>query len=307
MLFPNMTYDGLALYKNKAAHSLDMLGRPIIKDGPYFPFEWELLTKLLEEWEKGTKDALKKILEILTGDMALDEKTALQVIDALEERLGPGFGAVVKADMEDLLDKSYVQGKKEIIEPKQITFNMAPIDQAAIVWLQQHNMFWIENYYSNTLSDLISSIVEKGLEEGLGRLDVAADLKDFFDGYPGVGNKPESYWNIVSSSGMSRSRHFGSVQGYVDAKIVNLVVMAVMDERTSEICREMNGRRIPVARAVEQRDQMMAAKDPEDVKAIAPWPKLEAIQGKSTEDIMAQGVRMPPYHGRCRTTVVEEK
>jgi hypothetical protein len=50
---------------------------------------------------------------------------------------------------------------------------------------------------------------------------------------------------------------------------------------------------------------LMAAQDPEDVKTIAPWPKLEDIKGKSSKELVAQGVIVPPYHFFCRTTLAE--
>jgi hypothetical protein len=51
-------------------------------------------------------------------------------------------------------------------------------------------------------------------------------------------------------------------------------------------CREMNGKIIPVSRCVDQRDELMAAKDPEDVKTISPWVSAESIKGKSIGSIM---------------------
>jgi hypothetical protein len=67
----------------------------------------------------------------------------------------------------------------------------------------------------------------------------------------------------------------------------------------------MNGRIIPVSRCVDQRDELMAAKDPEDVKTISPWVSAESIKGKSIGSIMDKGVIMPPLHFHCRSTMVE--
>ena len=69
-------------------------------------------------------------------------------------------------------------------------------------------------------------------------------------------------------------------------------------------CRSLNGRVIPLNACVKQRDALMAAEDPEDVKRIAPWLPVQAIKGKRTSALIAQGIGMPPYHFHCRTTVV---
>ena len=145
----------------------------------------------------------------------------------------------------------------------------------------------------------------EGIKAGLGRTQVAEDLQKFFGDYPGVQNPPLSYWRGFAANGMNRTRQFGLLQSYEDVGITELEVLAVMDERTSAICKDMNGRIIPVSNGLAQRDLMMAAEDPEDVKTISPWPKLEDIKGKSTKNVLDQGVITPPYHFNCRTTLVE--
>ena len=94
------------------------------------------------------------------------------------------------------------------------------------------------------------------------------------------------------------------IQAYDEVGVTKLQIVAVMDERTSAVCRQLNGRVIPVATAAGQRDLLMAAQDPEDVKTIAPWVPAKDLEGLSTKAINEQGVIMPPYHFHCRTQVV---
>ena len=68
----------------------------------------------------------------------------------------------------------------------------------------------------------------------------------------------------------------------------------------------MIGREIPVSRAIGQRDALMAADDPEDVKTIAAWVPASKIEGASTKTVMDLGAIAPPYHFFCRTILVEK-
>ena len=272
---------------------------------PTFLGEAELLARLLEEWAKGTKAAMKEALAILTGDLALSDKAARQVLTAFETRLGSEFGAAVAPDVKQLMDLSYRDGKKYIIGPKDLPLNIAVMDEAAIAWLGKHHMFWVGNYYDRKMSDLIAGIIEDGMSQGLGRADVGSGLKLFFDKYPGLAQKPDNYWRLVASEGMSDSRHFGIINGFEEVGIINYRILGVGDERQCSICRDMDGRTFSVQSAVNRRDKMMAAKSPEDVKAVKIWPKLENIKGKPSAELEAAGVNMPSFHGKCRCTVVE--
>lgn len=272
---------------------------------PVFLGEAELLARLLEEWSKGTKAALKRALEILTGDLAMSDEAALKVLEAFSTRLGSEFGAAVTPDVKQLMDLSYRDGKDYIIGPKGLPLNIVIKDEAAIAWLGEHHMFWIGNYYDRNISDLIAGIIEEGMSQGLGRADIGADLKLFFDKYPGLSQKPDNYWRGVAADGMSDSRHFGITGGFEDVQIINYSILGVGDERQCGICRDMDGRTFSVASAVSRRDKMMAAENPEDVKAIKVWPKLDDIKGKSSAELESQGVNMPSFHFHCRCTVVE--
>ena len=94
----------------------------------------------------------------------------------------------------------------------------------------------------------------------------------------------------------TRARSFGTVEGLVHGGIERLEIVAVMDERTSDICRELNGRIIDVADAVAVRDRLLDAESPEDVKLVTPWISADAAAASSSKDLAAQGVALPSFH-----------
>lgn len=72
-----------------------------------------------------------------------------------------------------------------------------------------------------------------------------------------------------------------------------------MDERTSQICRSMNGRIIPASHIHAQSHNIQNAKSIAEKKAAATWA-TKPFYGK----ILPKNFGLPPYHFRCRTELV---
>ena len=91
----------------------------------------------------------------------------------------------------------------------------------------------------------------------------------------------------------------GHVSGYEDAGIEYAEIVAVMDDRTSPICRHLNGRIIPVSAMSAQRDQLLAASKSRSIAAAKKaQPMLSATSGigldvlntTKTGQIIEQGI-----------------
>jgi hypothetical protein len=274
-------------------------------EGAALPYEPAFIELLLTQWAKATKKAVKDAIGgLLARSGEITQKEAQAVLKDIGVAVVDRFKPPVEKAVPGLMRQSYKEPRNKVLKKLRIKLAWDQVDDGAIEWLTDHHLYWVGSYYDKEVSGALAKVMEEGLSQGLGRADVGKQLKTFFDDYPGVASKPESYWRGFAANGMNRSRGFGLLRGYEAAEITVLVIRAVMDERTSEICRNLNGREIPIINASRQRDAMMEAEDPEDVKRIAPWPKLAAIQDVSDAAVLAQGVAMPPYHFHCRTTVV---
>ncbi len=102
---------------------------------------------------------------------------------------------------------------------------------------------------------------------------------------------------------VTRSRESGRVDGYERAGVEYLQIRAVLDHRTSCICRNLHGRIIEVDKARRLRARLMDAKSPEDVKEIAPWVPCDGVKGKRSSEL-PEHLALPPYHFGCRTRTV---
>jgi SPP1 gp7 family putative phage head morphogenesis protein len=182
-------------------------------------------------------------------------------------------------------------------------------------------------------------IVADGLEAGLGREDIAADLERAAQDV--LAGRSSFYWEVVAGSFVSRGRSFAQLSSYAEAGVDRYLIEAVLDERTTEICRFLHGKSFSVATGLRTFERVDA--EPDLIKDLTPWVR-EAIdpatgaktlfvergeervrvadvtrsavgtrddrgefgRGLSERDLANLGVSFPPYHGLCRTTTVAD-
>lgn len=180
-------------------------------------------------------------------------------------------------------------------------------DENAIKWFVENDQYFFGRQYEHYTDDLKEVVVNelKGTERAYDKQVVERMKKkmgDVFDN-PKVNN----YYDLVVRNAVNRSRNYGRVRHYERIGVAEIEVVAVMDKKTSAICREMNGRRIKTQTAVDYVDECVKTPLNELTEKFA-WPsstQTKSFNGMSTDDIMKKiGCKLPPYHGRCRTTTV---
>lgn len=295
----------------RTSGDMSLLDQVIKQDEPppRFPYEPTMALSLIRTWAKQSRKAIVAIREIVEDEFLtyLTSQELNQIFIELNLDLGVEFGNLVFQDVTSLINKAYDKGKAEIIRGKNLPFSLSQVDNVAKTWCAEHHMYWIRGFYSQKLSQKIGEIVSEGLGQGLGRADIGDLLSRTLSSWRGVGVQPQAYWRGLAAHAMNRTRGFAKLQAYVEAEVRYLRAYNPMDERTSSICRQLvpKMQKVPVYRAVTQRNRMMEAASPEDVKRIAPWPREENIVDSSQEDLMAQNVVSPPYHFHCRTELIE--
>lgn len=89
-------------------------------------------------------------------------------------------------------------------------------------------------------------------------------------------------------------------------------VVAVVDSRTSKVCRRMHGRLIPMKTITAQRDKILAAGKGTSRKRVQQaQPFITRDTDELLDNLVATeqltgklGLALPPYHWRCRTRIV---
>ncbi len=183
-------------------------------------------------------------------------------------------------------------------------------------------------------------IVAQGIELGLGQEDMAAQLAT--DITLRQMNRSRAYWEVIATAFANRARTTIQLNSYLEAGITTYRFVAVLDERTTDICRYMNGKTFSVQRALERQRRAETMTDAADIKDIQPWVSKGVENGKSilyyerrgkrfkvaqinesavgvrdevglfsdgltNAQLEAAGLQVPPLHGKCRSTIVTEE
>ncbi len=141
-------------------------------------------------------------------------------------------------------------------------------------------------------------IVAQGLEQGLGRDDIAADLEKAASAAM-IGKAP-GYWEVVASAFAGEGRSFAQVSAFAEAGIERYVLSAILDERTTDLCRFMDGKEFAVGNALLAFDRQAGLEEPEAIKQLRPW-----VRERLNEETGARELGVKRGEGWTRIAVIE--
>lgn len=185
-------------------------------------------------------------------------------------------------------------------------------DDRAIDKLGKQELWWIGDTYEKvapTIRDAVEPKVIAGLSRKIGGELVAAAVKERLsdfripDGYNG---SAERYFEGLAANAVTAARVGGQMGSFIRLGVTSYELVNPMDERTSDICAELNGQVFQVDDAADQMDKLGKAQTPEQYKAIKPWlspGSISALLARGTGALSKAGQMFPPFHFRCRTTV----
>lgn len=263
--------------------------------------------------------ALRAVLDgRLDSVEALDFSGELADVLAEAERiLGAGFAEEAKPVIRRYLERSFKVGQAVRGVPREIQLLFDRPRQEAVDWLVEGDNFWLGKVFPEQLKEPFREGIISGLREGLGRKDIGRRLRGLVEGTSEAPGGIELY-NRVAATSVNRASNWGGVFSLDEAGIDEYVIRAVVDERTSKICRFMDGKVFQVARAMSLVQQAMAG-PPEAVETLSPWPVYDSkkddfylpqregkpyLKDRGAGFLQDQGLSLPPYHANCRTVYV---
>ena len=217
------------------------------------------------------------------------------------------------------------------------------VDRRAVNYVIRANSLFVRDEYGRRLDWLgmeARRIVARGLEDGLGRDEIAGDLARAANA--AMVQRSASYWDVIASSFVGESRSLSQISSYAEAGIERFVLSAVLDEHTTDTCRFLDGKVIQTSDALHMLDRMESSEDPAAIKQIRPWVRervgedgkrslvvdggggrsvLAVVERSGTgirddrgsysravssRDLAPAGIGFPPFHGLCRTTTVAD-
>jgi hypothetical protein len=208
------------------------------------------------------------------------------------------------------------------------------VDRRAVRAINKQQVFWVGDFYSDKLSARIQAVsndvllnqglshgeaaeeLGKALRQELGLVEGVTDATKYAPKLPArYAGKSELYLRQVASTAAHQARTFGRLTAYQQGGIKRMRITNPNDDRTGRVCRAMVGQIITVAAGVNQMNQILSAKTPKAVKAVAPW-----LTGKQVEGIIggakvgspaatrslesSDATLIPPYHSLCRSELI---
>jgi len=235
------------------------------------------------------------------------------LIRSMPSQFAPGVRVVLDEQGKIVVDETHRDlGRKYSELTVDPVFSLRN-ERAVAAIRESTSIFFSEEYerQADRFRERAQATISSGLDQGLGREEIARDLGNEFSSHAAN----EHYWETVAAVHVNRARSFSSVATYASSGITQYEVVAVGDERTTPICIEMDGRILGVEPAMDSFDALEGATSLEDVKNRAA-PFLQMREGNvvtrggaqvgslSGEKLNSAGIHTPPYHFRCRSTTI---
>jgi hypothetical protein len=300
--------------------------------------EKSLAEYLTDIWNRrstrGNKIAVNSITGKPTSRFSNKDKNAvLNSLDKAYRTLQKEITPRVKRDTERVYNiyKSSATGqlrKKGITkqeEDEEIPFK----DAAVIASLARIRNVSIGTHFERNLRPEISRIIETAvLDKGLNKKQAGDFLKSeltrklggsaFRTAIPDSvweqGQKSvDNYFEGLSDTHMTMSKSFSNIVAMNEARIRKIQFVAIVDNRTSQICLEMDGRIWEIEMVNDVMARMLESENVDELKEAAPWKRdlsdFNVGRGERLDDpilagdLAKAGVVIPPLHFRCRSSL----
>ncbi len=275
----------------------------------------ELYLVLNNTWKKQVKKAARDaIVELssLPASQKPDNEFVEEMMQNTVNRLTTELEGEVAPQVRKINEKCYRMAGADTQKPLNISVGLYGNKQKVTVEkVNTQNLFWIRKHFGAEIQDKLKVSLAEALDKGYSVREFGDVLKGQFNNL----NQSSHYWRGFANNAIARTKTIGSIEAMERHKIEKAKIVARMDDRTTDICRELNGRIIEVSHMIEAKNKMLDIKtegrSTEDVKAeiqaVAPFFRnADQIRGKSTREIQSKGtgVGMPPYHWGCRTRII---
>jgi len=268
---------------------------------------------LINSYSDAVKASARLAIQTLADlpSAAKYDKAQVQAVElAIRTQMGDEFAAALDTPLKTFVEATYRAASQEA-EFSRLGMSFTPLDAKNIIQVKQTQAFWIKNHYDSSVADTLSDILSQYTQEKWSVAQLGDQLKGHFGE---VVNGSKTYFKGLAEHTSLKVREFARIENYKKLGAEWYMIVAVMDERTSEICRYLNGKIFAVADAVKSMDAQMRICEENDfesakkhLKEIAPFVKDSDLE--YNEDGLPVGIKgqfspFPPFHWRCRSRTV---
>lgn len=268
---------------------------------------------LVNAWDEKVKEsaryAITELAKLGKGQRA--DRQFLEGLDyMIRAKLGTEFSVLLDEPVKNFCNLAYrISSEESQFVNFKISFS--PQDQKNIDLVKRQQVFWLRSHYDSSVSQRMQDVLIQSIENDTTTEELAEILQDEFKA---VLKGSRAYFEGLAEHTGLRIREFGRLKNYEKIGATHYKIVAVMDERTSDICRALNGKIFPLKPALDSMDAMFQVNEnmsfdeaKEELKRIAPFVKENQIEydisGKPI-GINGSHTPFPPFHWRCRTRTV---
>lgn len=298
--------------------------------------EKNLVRYIVDHWNNIATKGINKVLDVNSlGDQSKlytnkDLDRTMFVLDSRFKNIEKDLKKRLKKDMEEIYSLNLKMfsdkyGSKKINIQK-AKFTKA--DQYIIDNVSRLELTAIGDHYPKNLKPNVSKLIKQGvIEKGLNKAQAGEFLKINLTKKLG-GNLAvppsvkaqgqasiNAYFKNLSATNVTVAQNFGQINFMREAGIKSYIWRSVIDNTTSEICLQMNGRIFEVQQAFNQMEKMLEVDSVEQLKEVAPFKRnlnefnIKEGQGldnpKVSETLVKAGITMPPVHMACYDSETE--
>jgi SPP1 gp7 family putative phage head morphogenesis protein len=252
-------------------------------------------------------DAVRRAIDQLDVDWPhLTDEERMRIVRAASQAIA-GVPPAIMPKVHEVLDLEagrVARGTRRSVKQTfslKILSDLTHTDERVAQFVARSQTNFIRDEYGRrqaAFSEKARQIVSRAIAQGLGRDEISRQLREAFRNT--AVNRSAFYWDVVASAFVGRARSFAEVSSYADAGISHYIIVAVLDEVTTDICRFLHGKRFSVGASMAQFARIERLRDPERIRHEQPW--LQVRQDRSGNRVIV----VPTERADVRVAVVED-
>ena len=219
-----------------------------------------------------------------------DNKDKQLILDLVDTKIAHLGYSIDSSTLEEIYTKSALSTAVGI----QAVFEFDKQD-AKVIESINRSLLWLKEDGTQNTQNKLKEVITSAMKGDITTAQIGEVLREKFDG---LVSESERYFTGVSDHIIRQSQSLTRINQYNKAGIEYVQAIAKIDTHTSEICKSMHKRIIPIKHLSNQANAIMSATDIETKKSVSAWQSAP-IFGK-----LPTNVGMSPYHFGCRTVMV---
>lgn len=178
-------------------------------------------------------------------------------------------------------------------------------------FLQRNNALFLGEYLTQSRAVHVKQAIIDIFNEGG---DIAGDLEHLFKG---IVDAPNNYFKTYTANMLNNARTYAQLSVFAETEAKYFEIVAVLDGRTTNICRALHGKTFPVAPALQNMKAFFEADNLDSIKEISPMVYGTIEDGftvgygdgasplniDDSNAMIRANVMSPPFHFNCRSSI----